>query len=416
MMLRALPVLVLVLGCLSAVPQQPPPVDSAQVERLVQGLGSADVADRERAERDLESIGHGAEVVLRKAVASGDAELRARARRLLDRIDWDKDPPIAFLTPEGNSVKVERLRITANERRVLVDSVPGKELWQLSWAPDGTRLAYVQNEAGVFMVGVDGGKAKLLTSRLPSSKRSFGWAPDGKSIVFVEEIASVPGGLVSEHLVRVTVDSKESVQLTQGDRNNFDPAWSPDGKKIAFVSDREARQDSWDIYVLDLSTGEVTRVSRDKLLKVDLRWSPRGGELSFSWANRDCGIGICYPSTKTLRRVTRAEDPDHSAAWSPDGTSLAFVRGGIGGGGTQIVRVGREGTGERVLVPGTGDKWQPTWSPDGDRVAFVWRRGGLSRLHVVTADGSRVVEVADAPKGLTGPIWSPWRYPGRKQP
>ncbi|MDX8402355.1 MAG: hypothetical protein R8K47_06980, partial [Mariprofundaceae bacterium] len=82
-------------------------------------------------------------------------------------------------------------------------------------------------------------------------------SPDGRQIAFVRETNGNYDIWMQE------VDGSELVQLTSNRYGDFEPAWSPDGRKLAFVSNRDAKGDvrATSIYVLDLDSGQVTRVT-----------------------------------------------------------------------------------------------------------------------------------------------------------
>ena len=108
------------------------------------------------------------------------------------------------------------------------------------------------------------------------------------------------------------------------------------------------------------------------------------------------------PSGRSLRildRVTRQESSlsvplVDRAVWSPDGTRIAFVRGG------RIRLINSDGSGETPLTSGTDDR-EPYWSPDGTRIAFTRGRA----VYLVNADGTGLRPVS-GDKRLSGP-WSP---------
>ena len=87
------------------------------------------------------------------------------------------------------------------------------------------------------------------------------------------------------------------------------------------------------------------------------------------------------------------------AAWSPDGSRIAFVspRGGVD---RDVFIVNADGTDLRQLTENNAGEFSPTWSPDGTRLAFDREQpSGQWNVHVVQTDGSKPVDVTQG-KGI----------------
>ena len=103
------------------------------------------------------------------------------------------------------------------------------------------------------------------------------------------------------------------------------------------------------------------------------------------------GLYVVDAGTGALRRVVsgRVYEP----VWSPDGSRLAFVRD------NQLYVVGADGTGEHVIAPSVTPS-RAAWSPDGSSLAFI--RGGA--VFVTSADGGKERQIADG--GVCAVAWS----------
>jgi Tol biopolymer transport system component len=112
--------------------------------------------------------------------------------------------------------------------------------------------------------------------------------------------------------------------------------------------------------------------------------------------------------THARRPLVATRAFEHSPAFSPDGTRLAFVR--ESGGNAEIYVANADGSQPRRLTTSPGADYNPAWSPDGTRIAFASNRGGLFKIYVMRADGGGVRLVA--PRRSSGggsytPAWSP---------
>ncbi|MGI8468751.1 MAG: S41 family peptidase [Pyrinomonadaceae bacterium] len=206
-------------------------------------------------------------------------------------------------------------------------------------------------------------------------------SPDRKEIVFVSggDIWSVPsaGGTASLLVSHPATESR--------------PAFSPDGKRLAFVSNRTG---NGDIYVLNLETNDLTRVTFDDALDNLDGWSRDGKWLYFSSSSKDIsgmndifrvGAGGGTPMQVSSDRYTS----EFFAAPAPDGNSFAFSARGIGN--SQWWRKGRSHLDESEIWLKKGDSYQQItqngakqlwtmWSADGSRIYFVSDRNGTQNI------------------------------------
>ena len=132
-------------------------------------------------------------------------------------------------------------------------------------------------------------------------------------------------------------------------------------------------------------------------------WSPDGTRLAF--ARYGGGIAIADASSRHPIRVTeRGREP----AWSPDGSQLVFTQG------SSLYLVRADGRGLRRLFPGRNAQW----SPDGSRIAFQLHdegTGGGDSIYVSALDGSQRLRLATGgiPSCVPGlihnqePAWTP---------
>ena len=196
--------------------------------------------------------------------------------------------------------------------------------------------------------------------------REFTWGPKTDPDVFAHA-CNVRGGTFQ-------LFWSEGARLTDGPGSAGQPALSPVGWRLAFVSGTKGREG---------------------LALVD--------DLVESTASR--------PLARTAGRI------DRMPVWDPSGTALAFIGHTDRGADLYIIRsVGRPDQKVIRLTDWPEDELNPSWSPDGRRIAFFARRGRAPgrrpayHLYVVAANGaSPPVQVAKdvvVPE-KKGPAWTP---------
>ena len=102
-----------------------------------------------------------------------------------------------------------------------------------------------------------------------------------------------------------------------------------------------------------------------------------------------------------LEQVTHGRHNADDPTFSPDGSRLAFTRLGEG-----IFAAKSDGTGLRRLTPERADR-SPVWSPDGSSIAFLRAYQNELRLYVMRADGREQRRLRLTPAPASRPSWTP---------
>lgn len=211
-----------------------------------------------------------------------------------------------------------------------------------------------------------------------------------------------------------------------GGRMSVGPALSPDGRWIAFLSERSLI--SIDLYVADTATGKKIR----KLTSTAT--SPHFSSLQFIYSagawdaeSRRVAIATIADGKAALmvfdaqsgdreREITLEEvDEVLNPTWSPDGQSIAFT--GMARGLTDLYVVDLPSGAVRALTRDAFADLQPAWSPDGRRIAFVTDRFssrldlldfGPYRLGLIDPSSGAIEQVRAFTDGkMINPQWAP---------
>ncbi|NDY94862.1 S41 family peptidase [Wenzhouxiangella limi] len=288
------------------------------------------------------------------------------------------------------------------------------------WTPDGEQVlfrsqrdAWGSSTATLFTVSRDGG----LPTRLPIPVSGAGTYTDAGEAVFYSPLfrdfrtwKRYQGGW-SQDLWLFDLEAGDARQVTDHPRTDRDPMWI-DGTGY-FVSDRDGKLN---LYRVDPDSREVEQLTFHA--DWDVRWASAGddgrivyelnGELRIfdTRSDSDTGISIRVPDDGLNRRVRTVQvgDQINGASLSPTGQRVLFeARGNVFNApvGDGIVR--------DLTHRSTAHDREASWSPDGQRMAFISDISGEEELYVAAVDGS------DTPRALTSgnqtrfyrPVFSP---------
>jgi Tol biopolymer transport system component len=132
------------------------------------------------------------------------------------------------------------------------------------------------------------------------------------------------------------------------------------------------------VYLLDLATGKLTRLTRGPQRHQALAWSRDGARLL---VQQGTALFAVRPTGSSVRLAARADG--RNVAWSPNGRSVAFTSRGT------LYVVDSAGRHRRRLAGGVVEgklfTGNVTWSPNGKEIAFARRDG----IYLVSSEGTR---------------------------
>jgi Tol biopolymer transport system component/DNA-binding winged helix-turn-helix (wHTH) protein len=232
----------------------------------------------------------------------------------------------------------------------------------------------------VPLVGLDGAQSRPAFS------------PDGNQIAFVLSSTNSPG------IYTTLVSGGKPLRLTSGSHDNY-PRWSPDSREIAFTRPIE---EGVAIYAIPALGGIERRLYAGPATEFpnSFDWSPDGKFLAISESDRDrthARITLLSLADSGTRGLTEPgeQDLDIEPAFSPDGSTVAFVRSNVGGMVSELYVVPTSGGEVRRLTFDQRTIWSlPAWMPDGKEIVFASSRSGSFSLWRIAAAGGTPQPVA----------------------
>ena len=182
------------------------------------------------------------------------------------------------------------------------------------------------------------------------------------------------------------------------------------GGRIAFTRKDPSHDDrSSEIWVLDVRSGGLSRLTSNSAVDHIPTWSPDGRQIAFT-SNRGDNYDIFVMNTdgSGQQLAIGLAAWDEYPRWSPDGGRIAFVSTDqVDGVWNSEVFVATLGGGrERVTFNKGKDEW-PSWSPDSGWLACSSDRDGDWDIYTFRADGSNIVNLTNDTSAAVQPAWSP---------
>jgi TolB protein len=243
-----------------------------------------------------------------------------------------------------------------------------------NWSPDGHRLVYSNRNADfsvrqIFVMNADGSDQHLLVDDPAYADLYPRFSPDGSRVIFSR---CRPGpDLEGCAVYTVKTDGHGLTPITQfGDnlRNDvldFTPGYSPDGRTIAFWSFNRGGVLSA-LYLMNPHGSNVRQITPAGLEAFQLDWAPDGAKLVF--ASPCCtpqppAIWTVTPDGSTLTQLTfPTAGVDSEPSYSPQGDKIAFTRRPPDFSTASIVTMNADGSGQTTIQP---DAFFPRWGPAG---------------------------------------------------
>lgn len=382
--------------------------------------------------------------------------------------DWKGDTNPA-LSPDGQQVVFARSFVgggVEQRRELFRMNTDGGGLQRLTdnalfeswptWSPDGARLAFAAGDLYV-MPSAGGAAVQLTTGGL--NPQNLAWSPDGARLAFNSWPCPEPAECGAAELYVVTFPGGQLSRLTNNAVYDGDPAWSPDGARLVYET---GPADSTDVNLIPAAGGAPTPLVTTAA-NTDPAWSPDGAFIAYvrgkesDYAFFSFYLMIIRPDGSDARQLTQPDEAIIDPTWPADSQSVYFLHQLTPCGmacGAPIHYLRRTGlspdddsellaslpiavdpstytlsiAANRLLLADHGviftldtASWpdqpqpltglvlvngDPTWSPDGRRLAFSSQRDFNYNIHVMDADGTNRAAVTTHPGNDWNPTWS----------
>lgn len=303
--------------------------------------------------------------------------------------------------------KQYREAATEDNARLIAHRFANEIIFRLGGGIPGifeSKIVFISNRTGnkeVWMMDYDGAGQKQL-SKLGSIALSPRISPDGSRVAF----CSIGKGGVN--ISMYSIELGRMVSFAKFGGTNASPAWSADGKQLAFSSSMRGDPE---IFISESSSGSnPKRITANQGPDVSPVFNPKTGT-QIAFVSGRTGLPQIYTMNTDGTNVQRMTETGYavSPSWSPNGQFLAFAwrrKYGPGAPGGQDIYIMDIASKQWVqLTHDAGVNDFPSWSPDGRHIVFESTRRGGTQIWTMLADGSQQKPLTSSGRNQQ-PNWS----------
>jgi len=288
---------------------------------------------------------------------------------------WNADGrSLFYVSDRSGAQNIWSITPGRSDTRRLSNFNDGRVLWP-SISYDGREVVFEHNFA-IWKLDTENGKAAEVSitrrgvsagpgverQRLTDQISELQLSPDGKKVAFIVR---------GEVFAASSADGGDAARVSNSFGEEYQLAWAPDSRRLVYVSDRDRVPH---LFLYDFTSNSETQLTRDAADDSTPRFSPDGKSLAFIRGAKELRVMDMAAKTDRLVQTAIFERPplisDRPIVWSPDGKWLAYlpvaenqfknvhvvsVEGGNGGPASYLANVSSNSV---------------SWSPDGAYVLF----------------------------------------------
>jgi Tol biopolymer transport system component len=264
---------------------------------------------------------------------------------------------------------------------------------------------------GIYLVGADGRNPRWFAAGVEPA-----WSSDGTEVAYSTGRFLAIQGVDGNPPRDVIVALPNLLANASGEVGS--PSWSPDAKQIVFSvfhTDTTLTGAEWreELFSVDVATRDLRPLTAAVAGESDHSpaFSPDGSEIAYAHWGAQPGIWLINAHDNRTRQIAAVDGYPTGVSWSLDGQSIAFALRETPSGNSEIYVVRANGGGLRRVAT-TGDETildRPTWAPAGEDIEFTANdtSGDARALYAVRPDGTALHRVLREPWAIYQPAWQP---------